>query len=192
MSGADLQDKASALLTYGHHDSLMCLRPWRPDALVGSLRAARQYVVASESSGNLARAGGVLVTASSEATALGQTAQKAVDGYAGGPASRHREWRAVGGAGAWLLIAFPEPTEVNGVVLHDRPNLADQITGAALHFSDGSTEAVGALPNNGSGSSLSFPARTTTSVRLEIVSVSETTTRTGLAEIEVYAVMPQW
>ena len=122
-----------------------------------------------------------------------QGAQKAVDGYAlGSPGSPDREWRAREGAGAWLNIEFPEPTEINGVVLHDRPNLADQITGAVLRFSDGTTEAVGALPNNGSALSLTFPARVATSIRLEIVSVSPTTTHTGLAEIETYAVMPVW
>ena len=42
VSGSDLQDKASALLTYGRHDSLMCLRPWCADALVCSLRVSRQ------------------------------------------------------------------------------------------------------------------------------------------------------
>ena len=187
--GTDRQDKASALVTYGGHDALMCLRPWCPDALVCSLRVARQYVVASESAGNSARGDGVLVTASSQVGR--QTAQKAVDGYPhGSPVARDREWVANGGAGSWLEIAFPEPTPINGVVLHDRPGLADQITGARLHFSDGTYETIGPLPNNGSALTVAFPARVTTTVRLEIVSVSASTTHVGLAEIETYATMP--
>ena len=49
---------------------------------------------------------------------------------------------------------------------------------------------TGPLANNGSPLSLSFPARTTTRVRLTVTSVSPTTQNVGLAEMETYANMP--
>ena len=192
VSGSDLQTKARVLMTYAGHDTEMCLRPWCAGALVSSLRVARQYVIASESVTNAARAPGVLLTASSESPASGQTAQKAVDGLAlGSPGSRGSEWRSDGeGAGAWIEVAFPRPTTVSGVVLSDRPNPQDQVTAATLLFSDGSTVAVGPLPDNGSPVTVAFPPRETTSVRVVVDGVSGTTNSVGLAELEVYATLP--
>ena len=60
------------------------------------------------------------------------------------------------------------------------------MTGGTLEFSDGSSVPVPELPNNGSGLTIMFPVRTVTSVRLEITSVSATTTEVGLAEFEAW------
>jgi LmbE family N-acetylglucosaminyl deacetylase len=190
--GADLDAKQAAFLAYAAHDSQMCLYPWCPSKLVFALRLGRQYIIASESIGNSARGPGVKVTASSENVATGQTADKVVDGIAfGDPIDRTTEWAAVGAtAGSWIQLDFPTPTTVNGVVLVDRPNLVDQVTGGTLVFSDGSTVSTGALANNGSPVTIGFPARTTTSIRLIITSVSPTTQNIGLAEFETYANMP--
>ena len=46
--------------------------------------------------------------------------------------------------------------------------------------------AVGTLPNNGAAHTLTFPAKTATSLQLNITAVSGTTTNVGLAEIQVY------
>jgi hypothetical protein len=113
---------------------------------------------------------------------------KAIDGYpVGAPMDAAHEWVSRGGgAGSWIQLTFPSPTPLDGVTLFDRPNADDQVTGATLKFSDGSSVPVPALPNNGSGITIRFPVRTVTSVRLEITSVSATTTEVGLAEFEAW------
>jgi len=192
VTGADLATKRSAFHAYVTHDPQLCMEPWCPDDLVYSLRLARQYLTASESTGNSARGPGVTVTASSQDTWTGQIADKAIDGFAVGfPSAYTKEWATVGGrVGSWIQLEFPAPTPINGVVLADRPNHSDQVTGGTLLFSDGSTVPTGSLANNGSPLTLSFPVRTTTSVRLTIASVSASTKNVGLAEIETYANMP--
>jgi hypothetical protein len=52
----------------------------------------------------------------------------------------------------------------------------------SLTFSDGSTVPVPTLPNDGT---ITFTARTITSVQLTVNSVSTTTSNVGLAEIHV-------
>lgn len=192
VSGADLAAKRAAFTAYVAHDRELCMNPWCPDDLVSTMRTARQYLLASESTGNSARGPRVTVTASSQSRWDGQTADKAVDGFAQGfPSAPTREWATVSGkAGSWIQLDFPAPTPVDGVVLADRPNRSDQVTGGTLRFSDGSTITVGPLANSGSPLTISFPSRTTTSVRLTITSVSATTKNVGLAEFETYANMP--
>jgi hypothetical protein len=134
----------------------------------------------------------VRVTASSQNTWTGQTAANAIDGFAvGNSGIRAKEWATDGGgAGSWIQLDFPAPTTINGVVLYDRPNLDDQITGGTLLFSDGSAVPTGALANNGSARTIRFPARITTSLCLLITSVSASTRNTGLAQFETYGNMP--
>jgi LmbE family N-acetylglucosaminyl deacetylase len=128
------------------------------------------------------------VTASSENVGTNQQASKAVDGVSDGyPGDYTREWATVGqGAGAWLNLNWGRAYQIDRVVLHDRPNGADQITSATLTFSDGSTVAVGVLPNDGTGLQVRFGPVVTTWVRLTINTVSGATANTGLSEIEVY------
>jgi LmbE family N-acetylglucosaminyl deacetylase len=128
-----------------------------------------------------------VVTASSENASTGQQAVKAVDGViAGYPADPTAEWATVGGgAGSWLKLAWTSAVTVDEVVLYDRPNLADQVTGGTLRFSDGSTVAVPALANGGGATTVTFPAVSTSSLLLTITSVSPTTRNIGLAEIQV-------
>ena len=133
-------------------------------------------------------AGSATTTASSADTAAGNGPAKAIDGYAQGyPANPTREWVTLGGkAGSWLQLTWPTPVVVDRVVLYDRPNTNDRITGATLAFSDGSSVSTGALVNAGTATTVSFTARTVTSVRLKITSVSTKTENTGLAEIQVW------
>ncbi len=128
------------------------------------------------------------VTASSQDTATGQTAAKAVDGVIDGyPGNYLAEWATTGGvAGSWLNLAWSSPQTINEVILYDRPNLSDQVTGGTLTFSDGSTVNVPALNNDGSATTVTFPAKTTTSLLFTVTSVSSTTQNVGLAEIQVY------
>ncbi|MGV8964934.1 MAG: DUF7402 domain-containing protein [Cellulomonas sp.] len=188
----DLTAKSAAFRSYSVHDGNLCLRLWCLDDLVYTARLARQYITASVSAGNSARTPGVIVSASSQKSVIEQGANKAIDGVAlGYPIDRTKEWVTRGGvAGSWIELSFPAATAINGVVLSDRPNADDQVTGGELTFSDGSTVAVGALANNGSAMSLSFPARTTTTVRFTVTSVSATSRNIGLAELETYANMP--
>ena len=190
--GQDLAARRRALRAYAAHDPKVCLKLWCPKSLAYLSRLARQYLLASRSTGNSARERGVTVTASSQNTWADETARKAIDGFAlGYPIDPTREWATDGGkADSWIQLDFPAPTSINGVVLADRPNLDDQVTGATLLFSDGSTVRTGPLPNNGSPLSVGFPGRNTTWVRLTVTSVSPATQSVGLAEMETYANMP--
>ena len=128
------------------------------------------------------------VTASSQNTATGQTAAKAVDGViAGYPADPTREWATIGGkAGSYLKLAFPTAVTLNRVVLYDRPNANDQITAGTLTFSDGTTVPVPSLDNAGQATTITFTDRPTTSLRLTVTTVSGTTLNVGLSELQAY------
>ncbi len=128
------------------------------------------------------------LSASSENTTTQQVAAKAVDGVAAGfPKRPGSEWVAAGErAGAWLQLDWSSPQTVARIVLHDRPNLTDQVTGATLTFSDGSSVTVPALANGGAGRTVSFPPRATTSLRVTITATSPGTSNAGLSEVEVY------
>lgn len=131
-------------------------------------------------------------TASSQNTSTAQTANKAIDGIVdgagGNPGDYTKEWATVGGgAGSWLKLSWTGAQTVNQVVLYDRPNLDDQVTGGTLTFSDGSTVNVPTLNNDGTATTVTFPAKTTTTILFTITSVSSTTQNIGLAEIMVYA-----
>ncbi|MFC7530296.1 PIG-L family deacetylase [Actinoplanes sp. GCM10030250] len=127
------------------------------------------------------------VTASSQNTNSSQQAIRAVDGYTVGTGiGTNREWATTGGkAGSWLKLAWDKPQSINKVVLHDRPNGNDQITGGTLTFSDGSTVTVPALPNNGGAQTITFGKRTVTGMTFTVTKVSATTANVGLAEIQV-------
>ena len=127
-------------------------------------------------------------TASSQTTSTGQTAAKAIDGAVGGyPGNYMEEWATNGGkAGSWLSLTWATAQTFDTIVLYDRPNLSDQITGGNIQFSDGTNVSVGTLPNNGAANVLSFAAKTVTSLQLNITSVSSSTQNVGLAEIQAY------
>ena len=132
--------------------------------------------------------GGATATASTQNTGDGQTAAKAIDGSPlGYPSDYSREWVTVRqGAGAWLQLNWVGAVNLDHVVLHDRPNAADQITSGTLTFSDGSSVALGELSNDGSAVSLPFAPRTVSWVRLSIDSVRAGTSNVGLAEFEAW------
>jgi LmbE family N-acetylglucosaminyl deacetylase len=129
-----------------------------------------------------------VATASSQNTSTGQTAAKAIDGVIGGyPGNSTVEWAtAGGGAGSWLELTWSSPQTFDTIVLYDRPNSSDQITGGNIQFSDGSSIPVPALANDGSGVTLTFAVKTVTSLQLNITAVSASTQNIGLSEIQVY------
>ena len=118
----------------------------------------------------------------------GHTAAAAIDGVAEGyPANPAAEWSTGGdGVGDTLTLTWDTPQTVDQIALYDRPNTTDQVTAGVITFSNGSTLDVGALPDDGSAPlSLSFPAKTITSLTFKITSVKRDTQHSGLAEIVV-------
>ena len=154
---------------------------------LGTASSPRPFMVLGAPGSNVAAA--ATVTASSENAGTGQLAGKAVDGNTDGSGTGDftHEWASVGQkAGAWLNLQWASPVTLGSITLFDRPNANDQITGGSISFSDGSTLAVPSLPNDGSGFTLDFSARTVTSLRLTITTVSSTTLNIGLAEIQTF------
>jgi LmbE family N-acetylglucosaminyl deacetylase len=194
VSGADLAAKQAAYFAYAPHDPGMCTTADECSYSDVGDWLARQHTntetppppPAKPTGSNLA--GTATVTASSEDVADQQTATKAIDGVADGyPGDYTKEWATAGeGVGAWLQLTWATPVQLNAVVLHDRPNPYDQITGATVTFADGTTVAVPVLDNSGGATTVTFPARVTTSLTLTVTSVSGTTTNVGLSELEAW------
>ncbi len=167
-------------------------RRFLPTLLTGGLLAA--VVVVGGPAGTAFAAGTnaaltATATASSQNTSTGQTAAKVKDGTVSGyPQDSTKEWATVGGkAGSWVQLTWTAAVTLDRVVLYDRPNTDDQITGGTLAFSDGSSVAVGALDNAGAAVAITFPARAVTSVRLTVTTVKSSTLNIGLAEFEAWS-----
>ncbi len=124
-------------------------------------------------------------TASSESTE--QTANNAIDNIIDGyPGDAYREWASAGqGAGAWINLNWGRSYTIDRIIIHDRPNLSDQITSATLTFSDGSSIDVGALDNTGAGYVITFTPKVISSMLMTIDTVGIATDNIGLAEIQV-------
>ncbi|GAA5839874.1 hypothetical protein JCM9279_005192 [Rhodotorula babjevae] len=155
-----------------------------------STSSAPASTATASASGNLALS--ATASASSAATATSQTADKAIDGVVNGyredgSGDYTKEWATDHqGAGATLTLLWTSPVTANQVVLFDRVNLNDQVTSATITFSDGSSVAVPALNNAGGATTVSFTAKTFTSLVFTVNSVSSTTSNVGLAEIQVF------
>ena len=100
------------------------------------------------------------MTASSQSTASGQTAVKAIDGIpAGYPGDSSKEWASAGGkTGTWLNLTWSSAQTLSAVRLYDRPNTSDNITGGTLTFSDGTVVTVPALDTAGAATTVTFTA----------------------------------
>ncbi|GAA6029989.1 hypothetical protein JCM8097_009203 [Rhodosporidiobolus ruineniae] len=127
------------------------------------------------------------VTASSDWDT--QPATAAIDGNIQGyPGNSSAEWSTYGETvGAWIQLTWDEPYNVSSIVLNDRPNLNDWMTGSTLTFADNSTVSVGALANDGSATLVNLGGTVVTdSIFLYVTSVSSATGQVGLAEFQVY------
>ncbi|GAA5850725.1 hypothetical protein JCM8547_009070 [Rhodosporidiobolus lusitaniae] len=139
---------------------------------------------------DLALADGVVATASSLVD--GQDPGNLINGDANGykedgSGDPYQEWATFGEkAGAWAKLTFPQTIQVNQISLFDRPNFADQVTGAKLTFSDGSFVAIGALNNDGTATNFSIPGTVTDSILFTVTKVSSTTSSVGLSEFAVF------
>lgn len=188
VTGAELTAKVDTFVRFADFDMYICSSPGEgcPDSPYDEW-LKRQYITAIEWTGNGSKSTGTTVTASSQKAAA-QSPEKARDGYFwGAPMDAAREWVSAGEkAGSWIQYNYSPTKTISSVTLSDRPLLTDQVTGGNLLFSDGSTVTVPALPNNGSGLTINFPAKTVSSVRFTITSVSAGTTNAGLSEFETY------
>jgi alpha-glucosidase (family GH31 glycosyl hydrolase) len=112
------------------------------------------------------------------------------DGKVGGyPEDRAQEWSTAGEkTGASVTLTWSSAQQLAHVILFDRINANDQITSGTLSFSDGSTVHVGSIPNTPQAGPLlvDFAARSVTSVKFTVDSVSASTENVGLAELAVY------
>ena len=201
VSGDALTAKRNAFFAYAPYDSDMCQsvsacstrsegmwleRRYLADGSGASTPTTAPATTTSAGSSNLART--ATVSASSENPGTGQTAVKAVDGVPDGyPGDYSREWATQDGkAGSWLQLGWSSPVTLDRVVLYDRPNTGDQITAGTLTFSDGSTVPVPALDDAGGAVTVTFAARTTSTVRLTVTGIKSSTSNIGLAEFEAW------
>lgn len=125
------------------------------------------------------------VSVSSESGSTGQLGIKAIDGIIDGyPADHTKEWATSGQlGGAWIKLNWSKVQEIFQIRLYDRPNPDDHILSGTLLFSDGSSIAVGALPNEGV-KTVSFASKFVTSVTFRIDSAVGS--NIGLSEIQVF------
>jgi hypothetical protein len=128
-------------------------------------------------------------TATASSSERDYSAAGAIDGVADGyPHGKNFEWASNHEkTGATLKLEWKDPQRIDAILLYDRPNLTDQITGAAITFDDGSSVNVGPLPNDGKKpAEVRFEPRTVRSLELKITGVSDSTQNAGLAEIAVF------
>jgi VCBS repeat-containing protein len=151
-----------------------------PDTVVVTVISNSQYSNVAPSAS---------VAASSENSATGQLAIKAIDGVTSGcPSDCTKEWATVGQlTGAWINLSWPQSNIADKIVLFDRPSLTEQILNAALAFSDGSSITVGPLTNDGSGTVYTFPAKRFNSVKLTVNQANGS--NAGLSEFQVFGNM---
>ncbi|KAK4052066.1 hypothetical protein OIV83_002360 [Microbotryomycetes sp. JL201] len=131
-------------------------------------------------------------SANGENTGTEQTADKAIDtfidGYKeDGTGIYQEEWASGMGIGAQLTLNWNTTVSIAQIVLYDRPNLADEITGATIRFSTGRTVTIGSLQNDGSATYINLATQVNaTSLVFTVTSVSPTTGSCGLSEIQVF------
>jgi hypothetical protein len=131
------------------------------------------------------------VTVSS--THPGYSAAAAVDGTVDGwPRGANHEWASQGERDtAMLRLTWDQPQTIARVWLFDRPNDLDQVTAGMLIFSDGTTLATGALPDNASqGLEVSFPPKTVKWLIFAVTSAKPGSPNVGLSEIAVFRAKP--
>jgi hypothetical protein len=137
VSGDDLSAKQNALLAYAPFDSRMCQTLAECDARAEGTWLPRQHLSSElytpdEPPDASDAAGSAAVTASSQNAPEGETADKAVDGVIDGYPGVHTADRVAqgGGAASWLRLSWLEPLRLSHVVLYDRPNASDWVTGS--------------------------------------------------------------
>jgi len=180
LTSAQHDAKMATFMAYAAHDFHVCRTPAACEAGYYRHYFVHSIPVTVTTTGRNV-AGWSTPAASSQNTATAQTATKVADGRTGSPLIG--EWATRGGkAGSWVTLTWPDVQHLGSVTLTDRPNISDQVLAGTLTFSDGTAVKVGALPNTGGSLTITFPARSVTSVKFTITKVSARTANVGLAE----------
>jgi alpha-glucosidase (family GH31 glycosyl hydrolase) len=115
------------------------------------------------------------------------------DGTAEGfPGSQRCEWvpNRDGPKPDWVKLNWqnwPAPIKAKRVEIYDRPNLNDQVLAGRLTFSDGTSQDVGPLPNDGKTPlEVTFPEKELTWIKFEITQSGPKTENIGVSEIAVF------
>ena len=97
-----------------------------------------------------------------------------------------QDWASKGEKNAWYQLTWDEAVTIGSIKIADRPNSNDNITSVTLRFSDGSSQTVADIPNDGTEKEviLEQPV-TTTYVKAEIVG-SGSCMNVGLSALETY------
>lgn len=134
---------------------------------------------------NLARDATITVSSTHPDYSAAGATDGVVDGF---PGDIHHEWASNGESDtAMLRLTWSAPQTISRVVLFDRPNNLDQITSGMLVFSDGTTLATGALPDDAKqGLEVSFPPKTVNWLLFVVTGVKKGSPNIGLAEIQVF------
>lgn len=169
--------------------------PWRYVLYFGVILSMVLPVFAAAGAGTAAVASTATnvapqATVTASSSYVGYTAQAAVDGVISGyPDNPGAEWASSHeGVGAWIQLSWSSAVSLDRIDLFDRPNINDQNTAGTLTFSDGSSAAVGSLPNDASSpAEVTFAAKSVTWVRYTVTAVTLSTGNAGLAEFQAWS-----
>jgi hypothetical protein len=204
VAASDVTNKIAYYLDYAGYDPnacqtyAACQSAGRPEVkwlarqyLIDTTNATLEFAAATANSLPAADLALLSVATSNTGYAPFQSPGAAIDGvvsgYDGMGGNPKKEWASSGGrAGTTLLLTWTQNFSINSVVLFDRPNLNDQITGGTILFSDGTLVQVPSLVNNGAATNVTFPTVSASTLLFTVTSVSSTTGSAGLAEIKVF------
>jgi len=162
---------------------------------VGSILLRRMAFADMKSVGLIKNADNLAAQAKVEAssTSKGSSPEALIDGTAEGfPQNPKAEWASdLGMSGTKVKLTWEKPVTIEDVWFFDRPNQSDQVLNAWINCSDGSSELVDQLPNDGTVPfKLSFPEKTITWMEVVITKVSPSTKSAGFSEIAVFKKAP--
>jgi len=138
---------------------------------------------------NLARQAKVDVSSTSKGFKPEALNDGAAEGY---PQNQAAEWASDHDTvGAHARLTWAKPITIEDVWFFDRPNSIDQVLKAWVNFSDGSSELVDNMPNDGSAPyHLNFPEKTITWMEVIVIRTSPSTKSAGFSEIAVFKKAP--
>jgi DUF1680 family protein len=162
---------------------------------MGSSLLRRTAFTDMKSIGLLKNSGNMTTNAKVEvsSTCKGFTPDALIDGVAEGyPQNQKAEWASdKQKAGTLVRFTWSKPVTIEDVWLFDRPNSSDQVLNAWINFSDGTSELVDQLPNDGiTPFKLNFPEKIITWMEVVVTKVSPTTRSAGFSEIAVFKKAP--
>lgn len=84
----------------------------------------------------------------------------------------------------WIQLTWDANQDIDRIILYDRPTMEEHTAGGTLFFSDGSEIVVTAIPNDGTGKLITFPAKSVSWVKFQVTDGDGK--NLGLSEIEVF------